>query len=80
MTEQKYWTVADVEDWMAVQCSHVLPSFSPRIDLSDRVSWRWADGDIIDISVGGYLRARNKWDRPLDYRPQLPLHAGEAVS
>ena len=59
--KQKYWTVGEVED----------PWLRPRIDPSDRVSWGCADGDIIDISVGGYLRARNKWaDRPIDYRPR----------
>jgi hypothetical protein len=62
--EQKYWTVDDVEHWMSFRQG-------PQINFSDRVSWRCADGDIIDISVGGYLRARNKWAaRPLAYRPQ----------
>jgi hypothetical protein len=62
--EQKHWTVDEVEDWMSFR------GRGPQI-LSDRVSWRCADGDIIDMSVGGYVRDRNKGaSRPLDYRPR----------
>ena len=63
--EQKHWTVDEVEHWL-----HFEKCFrSSRIAPSDRVSWQCADGDIIDMSVGGYVRDRNKWaSRPLDYR------------
>jgi hypothetical protein len=58
--EQKHWTVDEVEHWMSSRRG-------PQIDFCDRVSWRCADGDIIDMNVGGYVRARNKWaSRPLE--------------
>jgi hypothetical protein len=65
--QQKYWTVGEVEHWMCFRGSRRRYQ-GPQIEPSDRVSWRHTDGDIIDMSVGGYVRDRDKWAfRPLEY-------------
>jgi hypothetical protein len=66
---QKYWSVAEVEDWAVFELpqrprvttySYGLRQGSP-IALSDRVCWQTKDGGISNMSVGSYLRGRCMW-------------------
>ena len=53
--EQKCWSVDEVEFWM----SRAAVGWWPQMNLSPIASAGEVDGDIINISVGGYVRARN---------------------